>query len=46
MDESTKTTYALEDQEKAKASKGRALTITGTLEAAKNAIRIENTEAA
>ena len=46
MDESTKTTYALDDQDKAKAFKGKAVKVTGTLEATSNTIHIANIEAA
>ncbi len=45
MDTATKTTYILDDQEKAKPFKGKAVKVTGTLESASNTIHIANIEA-
>ncbi len=46
MDAATKATYALDDQEKAKAYNGKTVKVTGTLETASNTIRIANIEPA
>lgn len=46
MDAATKTTYVLDDQEKAKPFKGKAVKVTGTLEASSNTIHISNIEPA
>jgi lipopolysaccharide export system protein LptA len=44
MDDSAKVTYALDNQEKAKAFNGKTVKVTGTLETASNTIHIENIE--
>lgn len=44
MDATTKTTYVLDDQDKAKRFKGKTVKVTGTLEAASNTIHISNIE--
>lgn len=46
MDSATKTTYVLDDQEKAKPFKGQTVKVTGTLETASNTIHISNIEPA
>ena len=46
MDAATKTTYVLDDQEKAKPFKGQTVKVTGTLETASNTIHISNIEPA
>jgi len=45
-DSATKTTYVLDDQEKAKPFKGKSVKVTGTLETASNTIHIANIEPA
>lgn len=44
MDAATKTTYALDDQDKAKPFNGKTVKVTGTLETASNTIHISNIE--
>ena len=46
MDSTTQTTYALDDQEKAKQFEGKAVKVTGTFEASGNLIHISNIEPA
>ena len=45
METSTKSTFALDDQEKAKAFNGQTVKVTGTLEASSNTIHITSIEA-
>jgi len=44
MDSSSQTTYALDDQEKAKQFEGKAVKVTGTFESSGNLIHISNIE--
>jgi hypothetical protein len=46
MDNASKVTYVLDDQEKAKPFKGKTVKVTGTLETASNTIHISNIEPA
>jgi Protein of unknown function (DUF5818) len=46
MDSTTQTTYALDDQEKAKQFEGKAVKVTGTFESSGNLIHISNIEPA
>jgi hypothetical protein len=46
MENTTKTTYALDDQGKAKQFEGETVKVTGTLEAANNLIHVSNIEPA
>jgi len=44
LDSITKTTYALDDQDKAKQFEGKAVKVTGTFEATGNLIHVSNIE--